>query len=62
MDNVAGVKIPKFEQLLEGVDSKMSLTGLSKGGKAIQVRARPCMLWDRLRCQAGRSDYSPIAL
>ena len=41
MDNVAGVKIPKFEQILEGADSKMSLTGLSKGGKAIQVRARP---------------------
>ena len=37
MDNVAGVKIPKFEQLLEGADSKMALTGLSKGGKSIQV-------------------------
>ena len=37
MDNVAGVKIPKFEQVMEGVDNKMSLTGLGAGGKAIQV-------------------------
>lgn len=36
MDNVAGVKIPKFEEIISGTDSKMSLTGLSKGGKAIQ--------------------------
>jgi hypothetical protein len=37
MDNVAGVKIPKFEQVTEGVDNKMALTGLGAGGKAIQV-------------------------
>lgn len=36
MDNVAGVKIPKFEEIITGTDSKMALTGLSKGGKAIQ--------------------------
>lgn len=36
MDNVAGVKIPKFEQIISGTDGKMALTGLSKGGKAIQ--------------------------
>jgi V-type H+-transporting ATPase subunit D len=38
MDNVAGVKIPKFEQFTEGVDNKMALTGLGAGGKAIQAR------------------------
>lgn len=38
MDNVAGVKIPKFEQIVEGADTRMALTGLSKGGKSIQVR------------------------
>jgi V-type H+-transporting ATPase subunit D len=37
MDNVAGVKIPKFEQFTEGVDNKMALTGLGAGGKAIQA-------------------------
>jgi hypothetical protein len=37
MDNVAGVKIPKFEQFTEGVDTKMALTGLGAGGKAIQA-------------------------
>lgn len=41
MDNVAGVKIPKFEQFTEGVDTKMALTGLGAGGKAIQVRLGP---------------------
>ncbi len=46
MDNVAGVKIPKFEQFTEGVDNKMALTGLGAGGKAIQ--ARPSFLV--LRC------------
>mmetsp|Transcript_4862 Transcript_4862/g.13978 ORF Transcript_4862/g.13978 Transcript_4862/m.13978 type:complete len:248 (+) Transcript_4862:327-1070(+) len=37
MDNVAGVKIPKFEQIVEGADTRMALTGLSKGGKSIQL-------------------------
>lgn len=41
MDNVAGVKIPKFEQFTEGVDNKMALTGLGAGGKAIQARSAP---------------------
>jgi hypothetical protein len=39
MDNVAGVKIPRFEQFTEGVDNKMALTGLGAGGKAIQARS-----------------------
>lgn len=37
MDNVAGVKIPKFEQTISGADGKMALTGLGAGGKAIQA-------------------------
>ena len=40
MDNVAGVKIPKFEHVVEGSDGKMALTGLRAGGKAIQVHSR----------------------
>lgn len=41
MDNVAGVKIPKFEQFTEGIDTKMALTGLGAGGKAIQASSAP---------------------
>lgn len=37
LDNVAGVKIPKFEsQVLPG-ESKMELTGLGRGGQQIQA-------------------------
>mmetsp|Transcript_40661 Transcript_40661/g.100480 ORF Transcript_40661/g.100480 Transcript_40661/m.100480 type:complete len:271 (-) Transcript_40661:126-938(-) len=35
-DNVAGVKLPKFEHYLEGTESKASMTGLGKGGKQLQ--------------------------
>ena len=35
-DNVAGVKIPKFERLTLGTDTKMNLTGLGAGGQQIQ--------------------------
>ena len=42
-DNVAGVRIPKFEQLVTGGESKMNLTGLGKGGQQVQAtrKARP---------------------
>ena len=40
LDNVAGVRIPKFEKVGEGHDTNMALTGLGSGGKAIQVSAR----------------------
>lgn len=36
-DNVAGVRIPKFESVKEAQDSKMGLIGLGKGGKQIQA-------------------------
>ncbi|GAB4820335.1 hypothetical protein N2152v2_007381 [Parachlorella kessleri] len=36
-DNVAGVKIPKFESVKEPQDSRMGLIGLGKGGKQIQT-------------------------
>ncbi|KIZ04216.1 V-type H+-transporting ATPase subunit D [Monoraphidium neglectum] len=36
MDNVAGVKIPKFESVSQPGDTKMDLTGLGKGGQQIQ--------------------------
>lgn len=35
-DNIAGVKIPKFESFQEGGESKMELTGLGKGGQQTQ--------------------------
>ena len=35
-DNVAGVRIPKFEQIITGGESKMNLTGLGKGGQQVQ--------------------------
>lgn len=35
-DNVAGVKLPKFEQLEIGQDQKMNLTGLGAGGQQVQ--------------------------
>ena len=37
LDNVAGVRIPKFEKVGEGHDTNMALTGLGSGGKAIQA-------------------------
>ena len=36
LDNVAGVKIPKFESVSQPGDTKMDLTGLGKGGQQIQ--------------------------
>ena len=35
-DNVAGVKLPKFEGVKEAADSKLGLIGLGTGGKQIQ--------------------------
>lgn len=35
-DNVAGVRLPKFEGVKEGADSKLGLIGLGSGGKQIQ--------------------------
>mmetsp|Transcript_25019 Transcript_25019/g.47295 ORF Transcript_25019/g.47295 Transcript_25019/m.47295 type:complete len:251 (-) Transcript_25019:239-991(-) len=35
-DNVAGVKLPKFEYCNDGSESKMDMTGLGKGGLKIQ--------------------------
>lgn len=35
-DNVAGVKLPKFEQLNSGSGAKMNLTGLGAGGQQVQ--------------------------
>ncbi len=46
LDNVAGVRIPKFEKVGEGHDTNMALTGLGSGGKAIQVSflaSNPCI-------------------
>ncbi|CAI5510706.1 unnamed protein product [Closterium sp. Naga37s-1] len=36
-DNVAGVKLPKFEHFAEAGDSKNDLTGLGRGGQQIQL-------------------------
>eukprot|EP00238_Polyblepharides_amylifera_P013474 CAMPEP_0196586410 /NCGR_PEP_ID=MMETSP1081-20130531/54151_1 /TAXON_ID=36882 /ORGANISM="Pyramimonas amylifera, Strain CCMP720" /LENGTH=248 /DNA_ID=CAMNT_0041908281 /DNA_START=453 /DNA_END=1199 /DNA_ORIENTATION=+ len=36
-DNVAGVKLPKFEYTNLGTESKMDLVGLGKGGQQIQA-------------------------
>lgn len=35
VDNVAGVKIPKYEYIKEAGDSKMDLTGLAAGGQQV---------------------------
>lgn len=35
-ENVAGVKLPKFESVKEGTDAKLGLIGLGTGGKQIQ--------------------------
>lgn len=35
-ENIAGVKIPKFESVSEPGETKMELTGLGKGGQQIQ--------------------------
>lgn len=35
-DNVAGVRLPKFEHFKDGTDSKLALIGLGNGGKQIQ--------------------------
>ena len=36
-DNVAGVKLPKFEYFTESAQSKNDLTGLGRGGQQIQL-------------------------
>jgi len=36
-DNVAGVKLPKFEHFTEAGESKNDLTGLGRGGQQIQL-------------------------
>ncbi|CAM6081884.1 unnamed protein product [Calypogeia fissa] len=36
-ENVAGVKLPKFEHFTEAGESKNDLTGLSRGGQQIQL-------------------------
>eukprot|EP00245_Coleochaete_scutata_P017003 TRINITY_DN8136_c0_g2_i1.p1 TRINITY_DN8136_c0_g2~~TRINITY_DN8136_c0_g2_i1.p1 ORF type:complete len:252 (-),score=58.25 TRINITY_DN8136_c0_g2_i1:788-1543(-) len=36
-DNVAGVKLPKFEHYTEAGESKNDLTGLARGGQQIQL-------------------------
>lgn len=35
-ENVAGVKLPKFQYMNDGSESKMEMTGLGKGGQPIQ--------------------------
>eukprot|EP00959_Pyramimonas_sp_CCMP1952_P194673 4070767-Pyramimonas_sp.AAC.1 len=35
-DNVAGVKLPRFEYINDNTESKMDMTGLGKGGQQIQ--------------------------
>lgn len=35
VDNVAGVKIPKYEYIKEAGESKMDLTGLAAGGQQV---------------------------
>jgi len=37
LDNVAGVKIPKFESQAQPGDNRMDLTGLGRGGQQIQA-------------------------
>ena len=36
-DNVAGVKLPKFEHFVEAGETKNNLTGLARGGQQIQL-------------------------
>ncbi|XP_024518564.1 V-type proton ATPase subunit D [Selaginella moellendorffii] len=36
-ENVAGVKIPKFEHYVEAVETKNDLTGLARGGRQVQL-------------------------
>eukprot|EP00271_Cylindrocystis_brebissonii_P020873 TRINITY_DN7171_c0_g1_i1.p1 TRINITY_DN7171_c0_g1~~TRINITY_DN7171_c0_g1_i1.p1 ORF type:complete len:248 (+),score=47.97 TRINITY_DN7171_c0_g1_i1:140-883(+) len=36
-DNVAGVKLPKFEHFVEAGETKNDLTGLARGGRDIQL-------------------------
>lgn len=37
VDNVAGVKLPRFEVLNDGSGGKMDMTGLGKGGTQLQA-------------------------
>jgi V-type H+-transporting ATPase subunit D len=46
-DNVAGVKLPKFDSVREGTDSNLGLIGLGTGGKQIQ-ECRCATWWRRL--------------
>lgn len=36
-ENVAGVKLPKFEHFVEAGETKLALTGLARGGQQIQL-------------------------
>lgn len=65
-DNVAGVKLPKFERLKEGGDGKLGLIGLGSGGKQIQEcrcaadpRALARMLVGPPACLACSSSADP---
>ena len=55
-DNVAGVKIPKFEQLDVGSDTKMNLTGLGAGGQQVQAtrKVQHCFARVYLFCTSRR--------
>lgn len=56
-DNVAGVKIPRFERVMTGAsDTKMHLTGLGKGGQQVQQcrKVRRTLSTQRAPVSAGR--------
>ena len=48
-DNVAGVRIPKFQQHNMSGESKMNLTGLGKGGQQVQQCRKVSKLITALR-------------
>ena len=50
-DNVAGVKLPKFEQLDSGSGAKMNLTGLGAGGQQVQSTRKVNSVWSHLHGQ-----------
>lgn len=60
-DNVAGVKIPRFERVTTGAsDTKMHLTGLGKGGQQVQqcrkVRRTPSTKWASVSAGGRRAE------
>jgi len=56
-DNVAGVKIPKFEQHVTGGEAKMNLTGLGKGGQQVQQCRKVCLLEAHRALQTSFLEY-----